>query len=73
MVRFAMSQDFELIMSFLEEQSWHGRNPFDAANYDPIKAAAIGGRQDLVEILRIEIEKAKQWKLKALQPKTDPS
>jgi hypothetical protein len=61
MLRFAQSEDFPLIIGFLEEQSWTGQNPFDAAGYDALRAAAIGGRQDIVEILKIEINKAKTW------------
>jgi len=53
--------DFEEVILFLKANALWGRRAFDAAGFDPYKAATIEGRQTLVDILEIEIREATKW------------
>lgn len=68
---FAQSDHFEEVMACLKENSsyefneaireFEALNPFVAAEWNPVKAAAIDCRQGLVRTLEREIRKAKTW------------
>jgi hypothetical protein len=61
LLAFAHSEYFEEVMATLKENAWWNQGAFDAAGYDPYKAACVEGRQSLVKILEIELSKAEKW------------
>jgi hypothetical protein len=56
---FRGSRHYKGIIDFLEGEACIGQGPFDAAKFDPYRAAYIEGMQAIVKILKIESETAR--------------
>ena len=55
----ASSPGFPRFMRLLQEEAFWGQSSFDAAQYDPWKAAVIDGMKNLVTIIENQIKAAK--------------
>lgn len=52
---FKRSGCFPVVMGFIREHGYADASAFSAADYDPIKAASIDGKQQLVMLIEDEI------------------
>ena len=59
LVNLSRNSDFLIFMEWLKENSWWGQGPFDASNFEALRAAHIEGRQSLIRLTEIEIEEAR--------------
>jgi len=48
--------DFKAVLDWLRSESWWGQGPWDAAGFEPHRAAYIEGRQSLIRLIDIEFE-----------------